>query len=215
MQEILEIIKQPQVLSWIGYIGSTIVLISLLMSSIKKLRWINLIGAVVFAFYGFMIPSIPTGVMNVGIAIIDIVFLVKMYKQKDFFRVFPIKSTEYLDQFFKFYRNDIEQFQALDEDALKNAPVKFYVLRNMTPASVFIAEEYDSKTLEIKLDYAIPQYRDFKIGKYVFEDQKDYFSDLGYSKFVVFSDKKEHINYIKKMGFEEYNKEENSYIKSI
>ena len=78
------------ILDWIGYLGSLVVLISLLMSSIKKLRWINLVGAVIFAFYGFMIASIPTGFMNVGIAVIDIVFLVMMYKQKDYFRVLPI-----------------------------------------------------------------------------------------------------------------------------
>lgn len=206
----------PGILDYIGYLGSLVVLISLLMSSIKKLRWINLVGAVIFAFYGFMIASIPTGFMNVGIAIIDIVFLVKMYKQKDYFRVLPIpEPTEYLKQFFTFYRSDIEQFQGLDEETLTNAPVKFYVLRNMTPASVFIADKYDEKTLEIKLDYAIPQYRDFKIGRFVYDNQKGYFSDLGYSKFIVFSDKKEHIKYIKKMGFEEYPQKKNCYIKSI
>jgi len=204
------------ILDWIGYLGSLVVLISLMMSSIKKLRWINLVGAVIFAFYGFMIASIPTGFMNVGIAVIDIVFLVMMYKQKDYFRVLPIpEPTEYLKQFFKFYKNDIEQFQALDEEALNKASVKFYVLRNMTPASVFIAEKYDENTLEIKLDYAVPMYRDFKIGKFVYENQKEYFSGLGYSKFIVFSDKKEHINYMKKMGFKEYPQMKNSFIKSI
>ena len=205
----------PGILDWIGYLGSLVVLISLLMSSIKKLRWINLVGAVIFAFYGFMITSIPTGFMNVGIAIIDIAFLVRMYRQKDFFRVFPIRSTEYLEQFFSFYRDDIEQYQSLDEEALYKASIKFYVLRNMTPASVFIAHKYDEMTLEIKLDYAVPQYRDFKIGKFVFETEKEYFSGLGYSRFIVFSDKKEHIQYIEKMGFIEYNKKEHSYIKSI
>lgn len=206
----------PGILDWIGYLGSLVVLISLLMSSIKKLRWINLVGAVIFAFYGFMISSIPTGFMNVGIAVIDIVFLVMMYKQKDYFRVLPITGdTEYLQQFFKFYRNDIEQYQALDEESLYKAPVKFYVLRNMTPASVFVADKYDEKTLEIKLDYAIPQYRDFKIGTYVYENQKEYFSDLGYSKFIMFSDKKDHIKYMKKMGFTEYPQLKNCYIKSI
>ena len=35
-------------LEWIGYTASLIVLVSLLMSSIKKLRWINLFGALIF-----------------------------------------------------------------------------------------------------------------------------------------------------------------------
>ena len=34
----------PDLLDWIGYLGSLVVLISLLMSSIKKLRWIKIHG---------------------------------------------------------------------------------------------------------------------------------------------------------------------------
>ena len=64
-------------MDYLGYAASLIVLISLLMSSIKKLRWINLAGALLFGIYGFMIQSLPTGFMNLGIVIIDIYYLVK------------------------------------------------------------------------------------------------------------------------------------------
>lgn len=37
----------------LGYIASLIVLISLLMSSIIKLRWINLLGSAVFLYMVF------------------------------------------------------------------------------------------------------------------------------------------------------------------
>ena len=57
----------PVLLDWIGYIASLIVLVSLLMSSVKKLRWINLGGALLFGIYGFLIGSLPTGFMNFGI----------------------------------------------------------------------------------------------------------------------------------------------------
>ena len=59
------------ILDWIGYVASLIVLVSLLMSSIKKLRWINMVGALIFSIYGFMIGSMPTGLMNLGIVIIS------------------------------------------------------------------------------------------------------------------------------------------------
>jgi hypothetical protein len=40
-------------LEYIGYVASLIVLISLLMSSVKRLRWINMIGSLIFGAYGF------------------------------------------------------------------------------------------------------------------------------------------------------------------
>ena len=72
------IVIDQVILEWIGYIASMIVLVSLLMSSIKKLRWINMVGALIFGAYGFMIGSMPTGIMNLGIVIIDIYYLSKL-----------------------------------------------------------------------------------------------------------------------------------------
>lgn len=189
-------------LDWIGYIASLIVLISLLMSSIKKLRWINLVGAALFGAYGFMIGSLPTGLMNVGIALIDIFYLVRMYKSREYFKVLPIEQdSDYLHSFLDFYNEDITKFNELDYEAIENATIKFYILRNMSPAGIFICQEYDSKTLTISLDYVIPQYRDFKIGNFVFETQQATFLAKGYHRFIVFTDNKAHINYVKKMGF--------------
>lgn len=202
-------------LEWIGYIASLVVLVSLLMSSIKKLRWINLVGATLFGFYGFMIGSIPTGMMNFGIVLIDIYFLVRMYQTNDFFKAYPISGeSQYYDLFVDFYNNDIRQFNNVNLVDIKNAKVKLFILRNMAPAGLFIADEVDPKTLEIKLDYVIPQYRDFKTGKFVFDSQKENFKDMGYERFVVNTENKDHMQYIKKMGFT-LDEESKQYYKAI
>jgi hypothetical protein len=207
----------PIILEWIGYIASLIVLISLLMSSIKKLRWINLVGALVFGIYGFMIGSIPTGLMNVGIVVIDIYYLVKMYGSKEYFRVLPIENdTDYLNGFLEFYKSDIERFSDISKIDFQKAVVKLYLLRNMNPAGIFVCNEFDKKTLEITLDYAIPMFRDFKIGQFIFEGQKLYFLGKGYNRFVIFTDNLKHIKYLKKMGFVETKvKTKICYVKSI
>lgn len=207
----------PIVLEWIGYIASGIVLVSLLMSSIKKLRWINLGGAMLFGIYGFMIGSIPTGLMNVGIVMIDIYFLTKMYMSKEYFRVLPIENdTDYLNSFLEFYKKDIEQYTDISKIDFNKAAVKLYILRNMNPAGIFICNEINKNTLEITLDYAIPMFRDFKMGQFIFERQKLYFLKNGYNKFVVFTDNLHHVKYLKKMGFvETKRKDKISYVKSI
>ncbi len=207
----------PMVLDWIGYIASLIVLISLLMSSIKKLRWINLGGALLFGIYGFLIGSLPTGFMNLGIVIIDIYFLIRMYKSKEFFRVLPIENdTEYLNYFLDFYKKDIGSRLDISKIDFKKATVKLYLLRNMNPAGIFICNEFDKKTLEITLDYVIPMFRDFKLGQFIFGGQKLYFLGKGYNRFVVFTKNSSHIKYLKKMGFVETKvKTKICYVKSI
>ncbi|MFG1495085.1 hypothetical protein ABMA57_00540 [Saccharospirillum sp. HFRX-1] len=64
-----------------GYIGSVLIAISLMMGDIRKLRWINLIGAGTFASYGLMIQAWPVALLNGFIVLIDIVHLWHIYRR--------------------------------------------------------------------------------------------------------------------------------------
>lgn len=66
----------------IGYLGSALVVASMLMSSVVKLRIINTIGSGIFAAYALMIHSYPTALMNVFLVGINVYNLVKL-SQKD------------------------------------------------------------------------------------------------------------------------------------
>ncbi len=188
----------PGLLDWLGYVASAIVLISLLMSSIVKLRWINLVGAILFGIYGFLIGSLPTGFMNVGIALIDIFYLIKMYRAKDYFTVLKVDNDRYLDAFIDFYKDDISLQISPNEIVKEKFDEQFYVLRNMEIAGLFMAKKVDDKTLQIHLDFAIPRYRDFKLGNFLF---RDLFTKQGYKKFVTKAKDEAHVKYLKKMGF--------------
>ena len=99
---------------------------------------------------------------------------------------------------------------------IRSATVKLYILRNMTTAGVFVANKVDDDTLEIGLDYAIPQYRDFKLGNFLFESQKAFFLDQGYTRFIAKSMNPKHTHYLLKMGFVETLVEsETVYVKTI
>jgi hypothetical protein len=205
------------VLEWIGYVASLIVLISLLMSSIKKLRWINLLGSAIFGVYGFFIGSLPVGFMNIGIAAINIYYLVKMYRSSDFFKVLPIDTnTKYLNYFLSFYKGNISQYMELSIEKINNADISFFILRNMLPAGIFVCSKHNEKTLKIELDYVVPEFQDFKIGNFVFETQKQYFLEQGYSRFIFTTQNKKHMNYLRKMGFKEDSSlGMNCYLKTI
>jgi len=187
---------------YIGYIASLIVLVSLLMSSIKKLRWINLIGALLFGFYGFAIGSIPTGLMNLGIVVIDIYYLVKMYRSKEFFRTLKVDhDSDYLPEFYDFYKKDLESFVDVSVEDIKTADFKVFILRNMTPAGIFVGNVVEEHKLDVIVDYVIPAYRDFKAGNYVFKSQRSTFLEMGITELISITENEAHSKYLLKMGF--------------
>ncbi|ASF17248.1 MULTISPECIES: YgjV family protein [Shewanella] len=67
---------------WVGYLASVVVAISLMMSNIKKLRWLNLLGAVLFVAYGMAIQAYPVAAVNFFIVLIDAYYLVVIYREQ-------------------------------------------------------------------------------------------------------------------------------------
>lgn len=66
----------------VGHVGSVLVAVSLMMSNIKLLRWINLVGAATFSFYGYMIGASPVFLLNGFIAFVDIYYIIKMRREE-------------------------------------------------------------------------------------------------------------------------------------
>ncbi len=189
---------------WFGYLASVLILVSLLMSSIVKLRWINLAGSIVFSVYGFLIGAYPVGISNVIIALINIYYIVKIYSTKEYFKLVPIETySEYFKYFLSFHHDDIKKFFSRESFGTDHEAIGFYIVRNAIPAGVFLATKRSEDSLQVELDYVIPRYRDFKTGKYVYEDQKNYFLDRGYRTICSYAENKEHENYLRKMGFVE------------
>jgi hypothetical protein len=185
----------------VGYAASALIAISLMMSSIVKLRILNFFGASIFSTYGFIIGAYPVGILNGFITLIDIYYLSEIYLQKEneYFHVLEVKpGSEYLKYFINFYESDIKKFMpSFTFNPCESCHVMF-VLRNTIPAGLVISEYSDEETIHVRLDFAIPGYRDFKMGKYVFNEifkqrkVKKIFSDPG---------NKKHEQYLRKMGF--------------
>ncbi|MEW6508169.1 MAG: hypothetical protein AB1432_10535 [Bacteroidota bacterium] len=191
-----------QLVELIGYSASVLVAVSLMMSSIVKLRIINLFGAAIFSTYGFLIGSYPVGILNGFITLVDIYYLSEIFFKKgnEYFRVLEVNATsEYLKYFLNYYEKDIKKFiPSFSFKPCESCHVMF-VLRNAVPAGLVISEYSYDDSIRIRLDYAIPGYRDFKMGKYVFNEifkhkkVKNIYTDPGNEK---------HESYLKKIGFE-------------
>lgn len=191
-------------IEWLGYSASVIIAVSLLMSSIIKLRWLNLLGALMISAYGFMLGSLPVGGLNLAIAFIDIYYLHAIYTEKEYFKVLEIKKDDrYLKYFLEHYKKDIKTFfPEFNFNCCEHEDtVSFYILRNMITAGVFIGKKCEDGSLMVQMDFAIPEYRDFKIGYYIYIENEKYFAHSGYNKFSALTANPKHETYLKKMGF--------------
>lgn len=203
-------------LEWIGTFSSIIVAISLTMSSIVKLRWLNLIGAAFFAFYGFAIHALPVGFLNLFIVFANIYYLFKMYSVKESFAIVKTNySDPYLTFFTQNYKKDIQHFfPHFDSKSIVNTEnsVAFLLLRNAEVAGLFVAEKVDD-ALKIKLDFVIPKFRDLKPGDFVYKQNVSLFNNLGVKVLMCETTNDQHRKYLKSMGFEKID-ESDTYIKS-
>lgn len=189
-------------LEYIGYLASAIILVSLLMSSVKKLRWINLFGSFTFVIYGILIEAYPVAVLNIATVTINIYYLIKMANKKTFFKILSIdKNSKYLEHFLSLHKNDLKNYFDVKEIDVDNADISFYILRDIVPAGVFVGTRFNEDTLQIDLDYVSPLYRDFSIGKYLYSEQKHIFIEKGFKNLITYTENPKHMSYLKKMGF--------------
>ena len=93
----------------LGYVGSFIILVSLTMKSIVKLRWINAFGSAVFVAFAFLTRSTPTIVMNFGIIAIDLWYVLRLtHSRKDYRLVKAERGSAYLEFFYQMHQAEID-----------------------------------------------------------------------------------------------------------
>ena len=64
-----------------GYIGTALIILSMTMRSINKLRILNLSGSIISVIYSVLINAWPTVILNVCLAAINLYHLIKVHRQ--------------------------------------------------------------------------------------------------------------------------------------
>lgn len=192
----------PLVLEIVGYVASVLVAISLMMSSILKLRLINLVGSAAFVVYGALIGAYPVAVVNLLIVFINLYYLRQMLGSREYFKLLQVRpDSEYLRAFLDFHADEIQRFLPGFAFVPDDRHMVFFVLRDMVPAGLFIGERRGDGALRVMLDFVIPQFRDFKTGRYLFRDQAHFFRAHGITEIVSGGGSKVHADYLRRMGF--------------
>lgn len=189
-------------LQWIGYAASGIIALSMTMNSILKFRWINLCGAVTFATYGYLFGAYPVGILNTFIASVDIFYLTRIYTKKDLFDTLEIrKDNKYLLKFLDFHQKEINRFFPGFTYKPDLNTVSFFVLRDTNVAGIFLAHAEPGGVLKVGLDYVVPQYRDYKNGKFLYQGLREKFIQAGFKKAIAAGLSPRHEKYLQRVGF--------------
>ena len=186
------------ILELIGYIGSAFVLISFLMATVIKLRIINSIGSLISVAYGFFIHAYPTVVMNACLLIINIVYLVKLFRHKESFHIVPVNISDSSVQFFiNLYTDDIQAFFPDFQASSTSCDFLRLIYCQNKMVGLFAANQTSAQTLDIQLDYTTKEFRDYSVGYYLFDALgKQGIKTLSFNK-----ESRNHAKYLQKMGF--------------
>ena len=65
-----------------GYIGTALIILSMSMKSMNKLRVLNIAGSIISVIYSLIISAWPTVILNVCLASINIYHLIKSHYEK-------------------------------------------------------------------------------------------------------------------------------------
>ena len=206
-------------MTWIdifGYLGSALVAVSLMMKSIKKLRWINLVGASIFSTYGLMVAAYPVFILNGFIVLVDVFYLIQMKRQKDYFTFLKINpSAMYLTKFIEFYLTDIKKFFPAFNDSILMNNENVLILRNLLPVGIVSYHIENKGEAKIDLDYAIPDYRDLKNAHFILSCESGFFKEQGITILKANAETDSHKWYLKKIGFVLSSDSETAFVKKL
>ncbi|HPH85372.1 MAG TPA: hypothetical protein PLC48_07915 [Ferruginibacter sp.] len=211
----IEIIAQA-----LGYIASILLAISLMVNNDLKFRWLNTFGCLAFICYGILIHAFPVILTNTLLLLINMYYLIKIYRATENFDLLEfeqVKDDRLLGKFLSFYKADIHAYfpDYIPTDTGKR--VSFVVLRDIVIANIFVAELGDNGIAEVKINYTVPKYRDYKVGKFIFEQEKKFLLSRGVSS-LQYSNvhHPNHRAFIEKMGFTKNPEEgDNGYFKKL
>lgn len=186
-----------------GYSASAVIAVSLMMSSLLRLRLLNLVGASLFASYGLLIHAYPVAILNSLIVLVNVWHLTRLLRAREFFQLLPLgPQSVYLPYFLEFYAAEIRRIRPDFRYQPSASGVALFVLRDCAPVGVFLADREAPDVLRVQLDFVIPGYRDLKLGRFLFAERADFFRQQGVREILIAPRTHAFGAYLRQVGFE-------------
>jgi hypothetical protein len=189
----------------VGYLASALVVLSLTMTSVVRLRMVSFCGSVTFFVYGTLIGSIPIMITNGSIAMINVWFLRKEFASgttsgRDLGVSHIRPDSPFLADFVAFHLIDIHRFQPDFRLPTGDDVVTLLLTRDGLPAGLLIGRRRGS-TLTIDLDYVLGPYRDSRLGRWLYGRGAAVFRADGITELRSEGVTDTHRKYLERVGF--------------
>jgi hypothetical protein len=189
----------------VGYLASALVVLSLTMTSVVRLRMVSLAGSITFFVYGTLIDSVPIMITNGSIAVINVWFLRKEFASggphgRDLGVSHIRADSPFLADFIAFHLIDIHRFQPDFRLPTGDDVVTLLLNRDGLPAGMLIGRR-DGSTLTIDLDYVLGPYRDSRLGRWLYGPGAQVFRADGIDQLRSAGTTDTHRKYLERVGF--------------
>ena len=192
-----------QIAPYFGYLASLLLIIALLVNNDLKFRWYNTFGNIAFITYAVILHAFPVLLTNGILIVINLFYLIKIYRKKENFDLLEFAGEEKLvGRFLSYYQKDINTYFPGFNVGEISGNLNFVVIRDLVIANIFSASLSANGDAEVMINYTVEKYRDYKVGTFIFEKEKDYLLSKGIKRIVYKKvSNKKHAKFLKVMRF--------------
>jgi len=178
-------------MTWVdalGWLGSALLVYSLLQARILRLRVLNTVACVILVVFNALVGVWPMVAMNVVLAAINLYFIAQMLRERgddQAYAVLPVHEDDaYLTHFLGVHRKDIDTFFRGFSAGTAAGRSTYLVQHGDETAGVIVVRDEGDGVAQVELDYVTPRFRDFSPGEFVFR-RSGLFRDRGFTQVLT------------------------------
>ena len=196
-------------MSWLdigGWIGSILVVVSLTQARVLRFRWLNLVGSVIATAYNAIIGIWPFVAMNAAIAVINVYWLTRLYRERHStaaYEAIAVSPTDgYLRHLLRVNAADMATtWPAFDPSLIDDTCLANLVIKgDETVGVVCVRPTSQPGEATVLLDWVSTRFRDFTPGEFVYK-HSGVFAESGITSLKVDDAPAREFAYLTRMGF--------------
>jgi hypothetical protein len=178
--------------SWfdaVGWVGSALLVWSLLQSRILRLRAINLVGSLVLLCYNAVIEVWPMVGLNAVLTAVNLWYLVRLHATRHDERTYQVVELPagdgVLGYVLRAHAADIARFNpGFQADTRDSGRCAFLIVRADDIVGVILVRAVGDGVAQVELDYVTQRFRDFTPGEFVYR-RSPLFTSRGFRRVVT------------------------------
>ena len=172
----------------LGWIGSALLIVSLLQTRVLRFRILNLAASLILVLFNALLAVWPMVGMNAAVCVINVFFIIRLlrdWRSETAYEVLEVSPHDaYLRHFLGVHEADIDRYQpGFAAASLGDDDLAFLVQNGDETVGVVLIRGED-EVAQVLLDYVTPRYRDFSPGTFVWR-QAGRLRDRGFQKVVT------------------------------